>query len=44
MYVLQVKKRKGPSPIEGQLVEAAEFMKFKTKEFEAAASGTTFVS
>ena len=38
------KKKVGPSPIENQLMEAGDFMKYKLEEFDACASGTTLLA
>jgi hypothetical protein len=35
----KVKKKSGPSPIQRQLMEADEFMKYKVKEYDACETG-----
>jgi hypothetical protein len=35
----KVKKKAGPSPIQRQLLEADEFMKYKVKEYDACTTG-----
>jgi hypothetical protein len=35
----KVKKKTGPSPIQRQLMEADEFMKYKVKEYDACETG-----